>query len=93
MTRKARIVIEMGGGLIHQVMSNGVEVEIAVVDYNADDVNPKELIPCPPLQGDPEPIDAYASLITPEVNAERVDLVFDAIKEGFAAQVPRKAEG
>lgn len=76
---KAKVVIEVGGGLIRQVVGNGVDMDIAVVDYNADDVDPEELIMCPALSGDGVHEETYAVAYEPEEDAQRVEDIFEAI--------------
>lgn len=85
MSAKARIVIEMGGGLIQRVVSDGIEVDLAVVDYDADDVHPRELIKCPTLHKGSELLETYAVKHDPEVDAEAVGAVFAAIDRGEPA--------
>lgn len=80
MSAKARIVIEIGGGLIQRIVSNGVEIDLAVVDYDADDVSPRDLIKCPGLDKGSELLETYAVKYDPEVDSESVDAVFDAIE-------------
>lgn len=90
MTEPVRLVITMEGGLIQDVISGGLPIEVLVIDYDTDGNDPAETVLVPQGDGyEPEPAYVHLRALT-----EPTALADDAKHAArlFAALVDEKGE-
>jgi hypothetical protein len=73
----AKIVVVMEGGLLQCVLSTE-PVEIAVIDYDTEGADLEGIKPIP--QSDGKFADAYVRIEGAEINLERVEELFTAVR-------------
>jgi hypothetical protein len=71
-----RVVVACDGGLIQDVLSTA-PIDLAVIDYDVEDMDDERLIDIP--QDDETAVRAYAYAARVDVMPERVKQLFDAI--------------
>lgn len=76
----ARIVVDITGGVVQAVFTNGQKVEVVVVDYDPDGVDPKDLITCPAVTSD-EKCEVWATKFIPQLEKRGVNEVFRAVEQ------------
>jgi hypothetical protein len=74
-----RVVIVMDGGLIQHILSNSADVEIAMIDYDVESVEEDRLTDIPQTDGEAEKAYCWVQVQADEINAARVDELFEAI--------------
>jgi uncharacterized membrane protein len=78
-------VIVVSDGDVREVLSDGVPVEVIVVDYDTDDDDPEDLLPIPEVEdGELIETDALAVRVNVEVNPERVEQIHAIVNRGAA---------
>jgi len=72
----AKLVVVLSDGDVQEVLSDGVPIEVVVVDHDTDEDDPNELVPIPEVEdGEVFETEALAVRVEVEVNPDRVEQI------------------